>query len=143
MAEQGVGSAPRGRLDIVRTTEKHPMPASASTARVPDIDPSVSCNACEAVCCRLTVVLLPGDERVPEQFVTADERGMRVMAHGEDGWCSALDLNTMRCSIYDLRPGICRKFSMGSAFCRAERDAWHGLEAAMSPQVHGIPLLLR
>ncbi len=119
------------------------MPASTTSASSPDIDPSVVCDECEAICCRLTVVLLPGDERVPEQFVTADERGMRVMAHGEDGWCTALDLDTMRCSIYELRPGICRKFTMGSEFCRAERDAWPGLEAAMSPEGRGIPLLLR
>lgn len=119
------------------------MTASTASASSPGIDPSVSCDACEAVCCRLTVVLLPGDERVPEQFVAADERGMRVMAHGEDGWCAALDLDTMRCSIYELRPGICRKFTMGSEFCRSERDAWPGLEIAMSAPGRGIPLRLR
>ncbi|MDQ3288804.1 MAG: YkgJ family cysteine cluster protein [Pseudomonadota bacterium] len=119
------------------------MPAIDSTADSPDIDPSVTCDACEAVCCRLTVVLLPGDEAVPERYVTEDSRGMSVMAHGEDGWCAALDLDTMRCSIYELRPGICRKFTMGSPFCRAEREAWPGLEAAMSPDGRGIPLLLR
>ncbi len=118
------------------------MPVTAP-ANASGIDPSVSCDECEAVCCRLTVVLLPGDEAVPERFVTEDSHGMAVMAHGEDGWCSALDLDTMRCSIYELRPGICRKFAMGSEFCRAERDAWPGLEAAMAPGGRGIPLLLR
>lgn len=121
------------------------MSASRTTATShrPDIDPSVDCSNCEAVCCRLTVVLLPGDEGVPEQFTTHDEHGLHVMAQGEDGWCSALDLNTMRCSIYEQRPGICRKFAMGSAFCRAEREEWHGLEAALKKSGGAIPILLR
>ena len=120
------------------------MPASSTAANFPGIDPSVQCDDCEAICCRLTVVLLPGDEGVPERFTTRDPRGMAIMAHGEDGWCAALDLDTMRCSIYEQRPGICRKFAMGSEFCRSERDAWPGLEAAMAmPSTREIPLLLR
>lgn len=120
------------------------MPASSPAAQSPpDIDPSVQCSDCEAICCRLTVVLLPGDERVPQEFTTVDAHGLHMMARGEDGWCVALDLNTMRCSIYEQRPGICRKFEMGSEFCRAERDEWRGLEAAMEGAPGAIPILLR
>jgi uncharacterized protein len=124
------------------------MPASripTAPPALPDdvIDPTIDCRNCEALCCRLTVVLLPGDEAVPEQFTTVDAHGLHVMAQGEDGWCAALDLNTMRCSIYEQRPGICRKFAMGSAFCRAERDEWRGLEAAMEASARAIPFELR
>lgn len=121
------------------------MSASRLPAALPQpgIDPTVQCSDCEAICCRLTVVLLPGDEAVPEQFTTHDAHGLHVMARGEDGWCSALDLNTMLCSIYEQRPGICRKFAMGSEFCRAERDEWQGLEAAMEGSAGMIPIVLR
>ncbi|MEP7098225.1 MAG: YkgJ family cysteine cluster protein [Dokdonella sp.] len=84
------------------------------------VDHSVSCSRCDAVCCRLTVVLQP-DEVVPAQFVGQDERGVRIMARGVDGWCSALDRERMCCGIYEQRPSVCRKFAMGSAYCRDER----------------------
>ncbi|HUH32124.1 MAG TPA: YkgJ family cysteine cluster protein [Rhodanobacter sp.] len=89
------------------------------------VDPSVQCSTCEAVCCRLTVVLMPEDH-VPEWMTTRDERGMETMAKGEDGWCVALDRNTHRCTIYDERPGICRKYAMGGPSCRDERARWFG-----------------
>ncbi|MDB5988037.1 MAG: putative Fe-S oxidoreductase [Nevskia sp.] len=88
------------------------------------IDPKIQCSACEAVCCRLKVVLLPGD-KVPAQFVDQDERGMAVMAKGDDGWCVAMDANSMRCTIYQQRPTICRDFAMGGAACREERISWY------------------
>lgn len=87
------------------------------------IDDSVSCARCDAVCCRLTVVLMPEDD-VPRHLVERNEHGVEVMAHGEDGWCVAIDPLRMCCSIYDQRPGICRKFAMGSEYCRDERETY-------------------
>ncbi|MEO5813014.1 MAG: YkgJ family cysteine cluster protein [Rhodanobacter sp.] len=89
------------------------------------IDPSVQCSSCEAVCCRLTVVLL-GDDNVPEWMTARDDHGMETMAKAEDGWCVALDRKTHRCTIYDERPGICRKYAMGGPSCRDERRRWFG-----------------
>jgi len=89
------------------------------------VDPSVQCSSCEAVCCRLTVVLMP-DDHVPEWLIHRDQRGLETLAKGEDGWCAAVDPNTSRCSIYEQRPVICRKFAMGSPSCRDERQKWFG-----------------
>ena len=89
-----------------------------------DIDPGVSCDRCEAVCCRLTVVLMPED-RIDPRFTERDDHGMEVMARGDDGWCVALDRNTMLCGIYQQRPAICRSFAMGGPYCRDERDKWY------------------
>ncbi|MCP5084941.1 MAG: YkgJ family cysteine cluster protein, partial [Alphaproteobacteria bacterium] len=47
----------------------------------------------------------------------------RSMARLEDGWCSALDRNTMLCMIYEKRPWICREFEMGEYECISERAA--------------------
>ena len=85
------------------------------------IDPTVSCSHCDAACCRLTVLVMPEDD-VPRHFVERDEHGLERMAHGEDGWCAALDPLRMCCSVYDQRPGICRKFAMGGGYCRATRE---------------------
>jgi len=84
------------------------------------IDPSVSCSRCDAVCCRLTVVVMPEDD-VPRHLVDSSVNGIDVMARGEDGWCIALDHSNMSCGIYSQRPGVCRKFAMGGPYCRSER----------------------
>ncbi|MEO7013598.1 MAG: YkgJ family cysteine cluster protein [Dokdonella sp.] len=85
------------------------------------IDPSVSCSDCEAVCCRLTVVIDKADQ-IPEHLVAHAENGMVTMARGADGWCIALDRVTMSCGIYAQRPGVCRRFTMGGGYCRLERE---------------------
>lgn len=40
-----------------------------------------------------------------------------------DGWCVALDRNTMKCSIYERRPVICREYPMGGDECLEDRAA--------------------
>ncbi len=84
------------------------------------VDPKVQCDDCEAVCCRLTVVVMP-DDIVPRHLTERTPQGLEVMARDEDGWCVAVDRMQMCCSIYSQRPSICRSFTMGSGFCRAER----------------------
>lgn len=85
-----------------------------------DIDPSVQCDRCEALCCRLTVLVMP-DDPVPDYYVDHNEYGMEKMRQLDDGWCAALDRERMCCSIYALRPQICRDFDMGGFGCREER----------------------
>ena len=85
-----------------------------------DIDPSIQCSRCEAVCCRLTVYGMAADA-TPDWLIDQDEHGMDVMRRLDDGWCAALDRETMRCSIYALRPQVCRDFDMGGADCRQVR----------------------
>jgi uncharacterized protein len=94
------------------------------------IDPTVKCENCDAVCCRLTVMVMPED-KVPRHLVDIDDKGIQVMARGEDGWCIALDHQHMRCGIYDLRPGACRRFTMGAGYCRDEREAYRSHYASI------------
>lgn len=82
----------------------------------------VTCASCEACCCRLEVLLIT-DTGVPKNFVGTDEWGRMVMGRLDDGWCSALDRDTMLCSIYQKRPWVCREFEMGGYECNSERDA--------------------
>ncbi len=65
-----------------------------------------------------------GEDNPPERFVAADRWGGQVMARLEDGWCAALDRDTMRCTIYARRPGVCRAFEMGGDDCIVERDTF-------------------
>lgn len=85
------------------------------------IDVRVACDACPAACCRLTVVISPGDAPVDVRLTTRTAGGLQVMAHRADGYCIALGQDR-RCSIYDTRPYSCRAFTMGGAYCRSERE---------------------
>ena len=88
-------------------------------AQVQDAGPE--CSRCDAVCCRLTVVVQP-DDGVPEYLTDVNESGLTVMARDEDGWCAAIDAQRMCCSIYDSRPHVCREFAMGGPYCEAVRE---------------------
>jgi Fe-S-cluster containining protein len=85
-------------------------------------DAKVTCTNCEAVCCRLEVLLIT-DTGVPDEYVETDKWGGQRMARSENGWCSALDQDSNLCTIYEKRPWICREFQMGGPECISERTA--------------------
>jgi uncharacterized protein len=43
------------------------------------------------------------------------------MARLADGWCAALDRDTLLCRIYERRPAICRDYELGGNDCLSER----------------------
>jgi Fe-S-cluster containining protein len=86
---------------------------------VHEIEPA-HCSRCDAVCCRLTVVLQPED-RIPAHLTTTLPSGLHVMARDEEGWCVALDGARMNCGIYESRPDVCRRFVMDGPYCNAIR----------------------
>ena len=65
--------------------------------------------------------MLVTDTGVPEHLVAFDRWGGMTMARLEDGWCAALDRDSLLCTIYERRPLICREFEMGGHECRVER----------------------
>ncbi|TAA43702.1 YkgJ family cysteine cluster protein [Corallincola spongiicola] len=84
-------------------------------------EPEITCANCQACCCRLEVMLIT-DTGVPAEHISVDQFGSETMLRLADGWCSALDRETLMCTIYDNRPWICREFEMGSYECRNERE---------------------
>ena len=84
-------------------------------------DTKITCTDCEAVCCRLEVLLIT-DTGVPDEFIETDKWGGMSMARLKDGWCSALDRSSKLCRIYERRPWICREFQMGGPECISERS---------------------
>ena len=73
-----------------------------------------------------------GEDDVPLELTEVDRWGGRIMARLEDGWCAALDRDTMLCGIYERRPAVCREFRVGGSECIAER--------ATDPLVVGPPV---
>jgi Fe-S-cluster containining protein len=66
--------------------------------------------------------MLMSEDDVPARLMQEDRWGGRVMKRLEDGWCAALERETMRCSIYARRPVICRDYEMGGSDCIEERS---------------------
>ena len=83
----------------------------------------ITCERCQACCCQLQVILMPHDAP-PPHLVETEEHGLDVMRRLDDGWCVALDRDTLRGTIYELRPQVCRDFATGSRECREERAEW-------------------
>lgn len=59
--------------------------------------------------------------RRSEEHIAYDEWGGETMLRLDDGWCSAVDRETLMCTIYENRPWICREFEMGSFECVEQR----------------------
>lgn len=81
---------------------------------------TISCTTCEACCCRLEVLLMAGDD-IPPRLTAVNQWGGWVMARLDDGWCAALDRNTMLCRIYERRPWICGDYQAGAPDCLEQR----------------------
>ena len=95
---------------------------------------AANCTRCDAVCCRLTVVLEAGDH-VPAHLTARLPGGQQVMAHDAQGWCVALDPVNRNCGIYADRPDVCRRFVMNGPYCRSVRAEYQARTTA-------IPLVL-
>ncbi|WP_184375562.1 YkgJ family cysteine cluster protein [Xanthomonas arboricola] len=93
------------------------------------------CERCDAVCCRLTV-MVDSSDRIPNHLTSVTPEGWHVMARDEEGWCVAIDAARMCCSIYDTRPAICRRFVMSGPYCRDVRATYD------DQRRRGIPLTL-
>jgi Fe-S-cluster containining protein len=99
-------------------TNRPSLPSALPAPLVPKRAPR--CDSCDAVCCRLTVVLQEGDD-IPAHLSTHTSEGLHVMARDEEGWCVAVDAAHMRCGIYETRPQVCRRFVMAGPYCREIR----------------------
>jgi len=89
------------------------------------MDETISCSTCKALCCRLEVRLIDeADEKIPEKFTEIVENQYYVMKREKDGWCTCLDRETMLCTIYEIRPFLCRDYKEGDYDCVLERDKY-------------------
>ncbi len=60
--------------------------------------------------------LIAGVDVVPEEMVVEHD-GARCMEQRGDGACVALDPVTKLCTIYEMRPSVCREFDRGGELC--------------------------
>jgi uncharacterized protein len=108
--------------ELIGTLTDHAPPGENPEPRA---DTGISCATCAAACCRLEVWCLT-DTGVPGYLTRIDPAGGTLMRRRDDGWCAALDRDTLLCRIYEQRPLVCRELEVGSPECLAERNGSTG-----------------
>jgi Fe-S-cluster containining protein len=88
---------------------------------------SYKCDKCPAYCCTYTEIEVTdrdverlarhfdlGYRAAAERFTKVDSKGTRMLRHKKDkifdSTCMLLDQEKRRCTVYDARPGVCRKY---------------------------------
>jgi Fe-S-cluster containining protein len=79
----------------------------------PDLPVCAGCG----ICCHLAVELDPATDDIPEYLTIRRAEGHFMDQEG-DGACVALDPVTKLCTIYEIRPAVCRIFTRGESLCR-------------------------
>jgi Fe-S-cluster containining protein len=105
---------------------------------------SYRCDKCPAYCCTYTEIEVTsrdverlarhfdmGYRAAEEKFTKVDAKGTRMLRHKKDrifdSTCMMLDQEKRRCTVYDARPGVCRKYPDSSRcgyydFLKFERE---------------------
>ena len=105
---------------------------------------SYRCDKCPAYCCTYTEIEVTqrdverlarhfdlGYRAAEEKFTKVDAKGTRMLRHKQDkifdSTCMLLDQEKRRCTVYDARPGVCRKYPDSSRcgyydFLKFERE---------------------
>jgi Fe-S-cluster containining protein len=83
-------------------------------------EPTIDCDQrlqiCRAACCRLAYPLSVQDINEGVRW----SLGKPFMnARGSDGYCVHLQRDTLKCSIYENRPSVCRQYD-----CHEDRRVW-------------------
>jgi len=87
-----------------------------STAQEDRVDCEDRLHICKAACCALAYPLSVSDINNGMRWCLARPF---MNAREADGYCIHLDRDTFRCTIYDQRPLVCRKYN-----CRDDRRIW-------------------
>lgn len=82
----------------------------------------MECQRCGACCCFMGVILVGEEDDVPSEFVEFCELGFyRMKTKGSVCVCYREDLHE-HCSIYPVRPKVCRLLVPGGVLCRMVRQ---------------------
>lgn len=88
----------------------------------------ITCKNCKAACCKVFGIYELNEEdrkRVPRKHWTTYKLypGWALMKT-KNFQCTILDAETNKCSLYDKRPSICRRFEPGSKLCKIARKEY-------------------
>ena len=82
-----------------------------------EVDCADRLSACRAVCCTFVFALTKDD--VMAGKVRHDTAKPFFIKRLEDGYCSHLERETLKCGLWDERPGRCRNYD-----CKTDPGVW-------------------
>lgn len=94
-----------------------PAPDKYAFDGAPEIDCTERVHLCKAACCRLPFALSKQD--LEEGVVRWNLGEPYLIDQGDDGYCSHLDRDALKCTAYKHRPVPCRGFD-----CRQDKRIW-------------------
>jgi Fe-S-cluster containining protein len=97
----------------------------APTAPEPELSPCTSCGACCSYSADWPRFTIESDEtldRIPPDFVNERQSGMRCNGTRCVALAGTIGVATS-CSIYDVRPEVCRECQPGDDACTMAREA--------------------
>ena len=118
-AEEGLGL----RLDE-RDEDKY------SLGGLPEIDCADRVALCGAACCRMRFALSRQD--VEEGVIRFDLGRPYLNRVAASGYCVHFDDGGCRCTVYEQRPGVCRRYD-----CRQDPRIWLDFEARVPSPILG------
>ena len=78
-----------------------------------------ACKGCGECCTGFTVCVEHAEaEHIPLRLLDLSEGSPFMRQRKSDYSCMALNRKTMTCTIYDIRPRVCRTFERGGMQCR-------------------------
>jgi Fe-S-cluster containining protein len=81
----------------------------------------LDCLTCGACCKVFAIVEIAADDRIPLDLVQPTGLGYAMMRLKPNSFeCVCLEADN-RCAIYESRPGVCRRFAVGSDLCHLAR----------------------
>ena len=126
----------RRQITLAREQEKSRAEISPQVSLIPDKYkleklPEIDCEArvhlCKAKCCTLVFPLSVQD--LDERVVRWDYSKPYQIGRRPDGYCVHNEPGTCHCTVYEHRPGICRRYD-----CRTDKRIWIDFEARIPAQ---------
>jgi Fe-S-cluster containining protein len=126
----------RRQITLAREQEKQKTEIAPQVSLIPDkykleALPEIDCEArvhlCKAKCCTLVFPLSVQD--LDERVVRWDYSKPYQIGRRPDGYCVHNEPGTCHCTVYDHRPGICRRYD-----CRTDKRIWSDFEARIPAQ---------
>jgi Fe-S-cluster containining protein len=120
-------------VEVERAEDKYTLPG------LPEVDCAGLMHLCRGRCCKLHFPLSFQD--LDEHVVQWDyQRPYRIRQRKEDGYCVHSSTETHFCTVYEHRPGICRKYD-----CRNDHRIWIDFEnkiPAPMAEIEAQPIML-
>jgi len=103
------------------------IPDKYKLEKLPEIDCEARLHLCKARCCTLVFPLSVQD--LDERVVRWDYSKPYQIGRRPDGYCVHNEPGTCHCTVYEHRPGICRRYD-----CRTDKRIWSDFEARIPAQ---------